>query len=267
MMEYMPGANIVINNVTAGGGIAGATAIAMSRPDGYSLGAIVPWQLTDQFVTAGIPYNEKNFYPLGFGAHDGNFLIARTGLGFKTVQDFVDYAHANPGALTFGVGGAMNVHDFFRMRIQSATGVDVVRMPFDGGAPTLAATIAGNVDVASVSISEALGAIADGTVVPLAVSQTERTPLAPDIPTMIEVGFPGASEAQWRLITCPPETPQEIKDKIVDVLAKVFADPRWLEETMKAGYNPMNITGPEAIRYFNEQFEAYKGILEEMGLI
>jgi tripartite-type tricarboxylate transporter receptor subunit TctC len=266
IIKYMPeGARFVVNNVSAGGGIAGGTYIASARPDGYTLGAIVPFQLTDQFINKGTPYTEDSFYPLGFGASDGNFLIANPKFGFTDANDFVAYAKEHPGELTFGVGGAYNSHDFFRWKIELATGVEVTRLPFNGGAPTLAAVIGGNCDVASVSISEALAAMEDGTVVALATSEDVRTPTAPDVPTMVELGIP-VVHAQWRCITSPPGTDQAINDMIIEALAKTFDDPEWLEEILQAGFNPTNITGDAALAFYASDFEVYKNLVEELGI-
>ena len=266
MIKYMPkDSRIVVNNISAGGGIAGATVIASARPDGYQLGAIVPFQLTDQFINKGTPYTEASFYPLGFGASDGNFLIANPKFGFKDANDLIKYAKDNPGKLTFGVGGAYNSHDFFRWKIELATGVKWERMPFNGGAPTLAAVAGGHCDVASVSISEALAAMKEGKVVALAVSEGERTPTAPDIPTMKELGI-NVVHAQWRCITSPVDTPREIKDIIIAALAKTFADPEWDKELRAAGFNPVNFTGAAAVDFYNKDFNEYKNLVQELGI-
>ena len=266
LAKYMPGdGKFVVNNIVAGGGIAGATAIAKARPDGYQLGAIVPFQLTDQFINKGTPYTEKSFYPLAFGASDGNFLIANPALGFKSAKDVIEYAKANPGKLTFGVGGAYNNHDFFRWKIELATGIEVNRMPFNGGAPTLAAVAGGHCEVASVSISEAVAALKEGKVVALATSEDKRSPIAPDVPTMLELGY-DVVQAQWRCITTPPDTPKEIKDLLIAGLAKTFADPDWQKEAREAGYNPINISGDEALKFYEEDFNNYKQIVERLGI-
>ena len=266
LAKYMPeGSKFVVNNIVAGGGIAGATAISKARPDGYQLGAIVPFQLTDQFINKGTPYTEKSFYPLAFGASDGNFLITNPSTGFKTAKDVIEYAKANPGKLNFGVGGAYNNHDFFRWKIELATGIQVNRMPFNGGAPTLAAVAGGHCEVASVSISEAVAALKEGKVIALATSEDKRTPIAPEVPTMLELGY-DVVQAQWRCITCPPNTPKEIKDSLIAGLAKTFADPAWEKEARDAGYNPINISGDAALKFYEEDFNNYKQLVERLGI-
>ena len=264
--QYMPpGTRFVVSNITAGGGIAGATVMANSRPDGYQVGSIVPFQLTDQFINKGTPYTEAHFYPLAFGSSDGNFLIANPKLGFKDATDYIAYEKANPGKLTFGVGGAYNSHDFFRWKIELAAGIKTNRLPFNGGAPTLAAVIGGHCDVASVSISEALAAMEAGQVVAIGISDAERSPLSPNVKTMVEQGI-NVVHSQWRCMTVPPETPQHIKDMLTEAFRKTFDNPQWKEECIKAGLNPINITGAAAVKFYNEDFLVYKNLVAELGI-
>jgi len=264
--KYMPaGTRFVVSNITAGGGIAGATVMASSKPDGYQVGAIVPFQLTDQFINKGTPYTEAHFYPLAFGSSDGNFLIANPNLGFKDAADYIAYEKANPGKLTFGVGGAYNSHDFFRWKIELAAGIKTNRLPFNGGAPTLAAVIGGHCDVASVSISEALAAMEAGQVVAIGISDAERSPLAPNVKTMVEQGI-NVVHSQWRCMTVPPETPQDIKDMLIEAFRKTFENPEWVQECLQAGLNPINITGKDAVKFYQEDFQVYKNLVQELKI-
>ena len=264
--QYMPqGTKFIINNVSAGGGIAGGTAIAFSKPDGYTVGAIVPFQLTDQFINKGTPYNETHFYPLAFGSSDGNFLIADPKLGFKDANDYIAYEKANPGKLTFGVGGAYNVHDFFRWKIELATGIKTTRMQFNGGALVLASVMGGNCGVGSVSISEALVALEAKQVVALACSDPQRTPTAPNVKTLVEQGI-NIVHAQWRCLTVPVDTPQPIKDTLTAAFKKTFENKDWQAECRKAGLNPINITGADALKFYKEDFQVYKKLIQDLGI-
>ncbi|KJS88421.1 MAG: hypothetical protein JM58_01275 [Peptococcaceae bacterium BICA1-8] len=266
MVKYLPeGAKVIVSNINAGGGVAGATAIALAKPDGYQIGALVPFQLTDQFIMKGIPYNENSFYPIAFCSSDGNFVVVRKDLGVKNMEEFIALAKQKPGEITMGMGGAWNVHDFLRLKLEQATGAQFQRMPFNGGALALAAVAGGNADSASQSISEALAAMEAGQVIALAVTDPERTPLAPEIPTLKESGI-DLVHAQWRAFTVPPETPQEIKDILNEVFKKVFNDPEWIAEAKKAGLNPIYIGGQEAVDFYNSDFTVYKNLINKLGI-
>ena len=265
MLKYMDNANIVVNNVTGGGGVIGATYMATSANDGYYLGSIVPWQLTDQFVMNEIPYTEKSFVPLGVGSFDCNFLVISPKLGIDNWNDFLQYVKDHPGEVTIGMGGGWNVHDFFRLKLEKALGVKFARVAYDGGAPALTAVMNGDIDCASNSISEALAAMEEGKVIAICSSAPERVDVAPDVPTLKELGV-DMTHGQWRCITCPEGTPQEIQDYLSEVLAKVFSDPEFVAESEQAGLAPVNYTGQAAKDYVSADFKVLQDLVKELGI-
>jgi len=266
MLKYLPeGSSVVVNNVTGGGGVIGATAMHNASNDGYTLGSIVPFQLTDQFVMNEIPYNEDSFVPVGVGSYDCNFIVVSTDLGVDTWDEFVQLVKDNPGEITMGMGGNWNVHDFFRLKLEKALDVKFARMSFDGGASALAAVMSGDCDSASNSISEALSAIEAGQVVPLCVSTPERIDIMPDVPTLKELGV-DMTHGQWRCLTVPPGTDPAIEEYLAGVLDQVYSDEEWIAECEQAGLAPVNYTGQAAKDYVSNDFEIYKGLIEELGI-
>lgn len=266
MLKYLPsGSSVVVNNVTGGGGVIGATAMAGARNDGYTIGSIVPFQLTDQFVMKEIPYNETSFIPVGVGSYDCNFIIVSTKLGVKTFEEFVALAKEKPGKITMGMGGNWNVHDFFRLKLEKALGVKFARMSFDGGASSLQAVMSGDCDSSSNSISEALSAIEAGQVIPICVSTPERISLMPDVPTLKELGV-DMTHGQWRCLTVPAGTDEAIQEYLAEILDKVYSDSEWIEECKQAGLAPVNYTGQAAKDYVSADFEIYKALINELGI-
>lgn len=270
MLEYMPeGSNIVVNNVTGGGGVIGATQMANAKADGYELGSIVPWQLTDQFCQTDIPYTEKSFVPLCVGSYDCNFIVVGSKWAkANNISDwdgFIEYVKAHPGEVTIGMGGNWNVHDFFRLRLEQAYGIEFSRVSYDGGAGALAAVMSGDIVAASNSISEALSAMESGEVIALVASSPERPEVAPEIPTLKELGC-DMSHGQWRAITCPPGTPQEVQDVLVDAMGKALADEGFIKEAKEAGLDPVNYAGQAAIDYVNADFGILQDLVNSLGI-
>lgn len=265
MLKYMEGANIVVNNVTGGGGVIGATYMATSANDGYYMGSIVPWQLTDQFVMNEIPYNQDSFVPVGVGSYDCNFLVISPKLGIDNFADFIQYVKDNPGEVTIGMGGNWNVHDFFRLKLEKALDIKFARVSYDGGAAALTAVMNGDIDCASNSISEALSAMDAGQVIAICSSAPDRVAVAPDVPTLKELGV-DMTHGQWRCLTLPAGTDQAIQDYLADVLDKVFTDAEWLAECEEAGLAPVNYTGAAAKEYVANDFEILQGLIDELGI-
>lgn len=266
MMKYMgDGANVIVNNVTGGGGVTGATYIATSENSGYYLGSIVPWQLTDQFVQHDIPYDEASFEPVGVGSFDCNFIVVSPNLGVSTWEEFAEMVKANDGQVTMAMGGNWNVHDFLRLKIEDYLGASFARMSYDGGASALAAVMSGDAQCASLSISEALSAMESGDVIALCVTSEERTETAPDVPSLVELGV-DIVHGQWRALTVPAGTSDEIKTYLAGILDQVFADADYISECKAAGLDPVNYTGEAAEQYVAEDFVSLKALVDSFGI-
>lgn len=264
--KYLPNnTKVVVTNVPAGGGVQGATTISNMKPDGYQVGALVPFQFTDQFIMKGITYNEKSFVPVAMVSDDANFIVVRKDLGVKNMKEFIALAKSKPEQITMGMGGNWNVHDFLRLKVEKATGAKFKRMPFNGGAPALAAVAGGNCDSASQSISEALAAMEAGHVVAIAVTSAERSPLAPNVPTLKEQGI-DVVHAQWRGFVVTPGTPEEVIKILSDALKKVYDDKGWQEEAKKAGLAPKFMDYKQFGEFYKKDFEVYKNLINELGI-
>jgi len=138
-------------------------------------------------------------------------------------------------------------------------------MPFNGGAPALAAVAGGNCDSASQSISEALAAMEAGHVVAIAVTSAERSPLAPNVPTLKEQGI-DVVHAQWRGFVVTPGTPEEIIKILSEAFEKVYNDKGWQEEAKKAGLAPKFMNYKTFGEFYNKDFTVYKNLINELGI-
>lgn len=264
--KYLPNSTkVVVTNVSAGGGVQGATAIAEMKPEGYQMGALVPFQFTDQFIMKGITYNEKSFVPVAMMSDDANFIVVRKDLGVKNMKEFIELAKSKPEMITMGMGGNWNVHDFLRLKLEKATGAKFKRMPFNGGAPALAAVSGSNCDSASQSISEALAAMEAGHVIAIAVTSAERSPLAPNVPTLKEQGI-DLVHAQWRGFVVSPGTPQEIIEILSNAFEKTYNDQAWQDEAKKIGLAPKFMNYKTFGEFYKKDFEVYKKLIEDMGI-
>ncbi|WP_455580636.1 Bug family tripartite tricarboxylate transporter substrate binding protein [Dysosmobacter sp.] len=266
MMKYMgEGANIIVNNVTGGGGVTGATYMANSENSGYYLGSIVPWQLTDQFVQNDIPYDETSFEPVGVGSYDCNFIVVSPKLGVSTWEEFAELIKSHDGEITMAMGGNWNVHDFLRLKVEDYLGASFARMSYDGGASALAAVMTGDAQCASLSIFEALSAMETGDVIAICVTSEERSETAPDVPSLKELGV-DIVHGQWRALTVPPGTDPAIKAYLSDILNQVFSDAEYIPECKVAGLDPVNYTGEAAEKYVSDDFAALKDLVDAFGI-
>ena len=203
------GQNVIVENRPGAGTTLGMKAVIGAPPDGYTL--LVAGQA---LAYAGLLYPDLGFdpatafAPVATLAGWSHVLVVRQGLPVKTVAELVAHAKANPGRLTFGYGLGTSpqiVGDYFKV----IAGLDLTNVPYRGGEQVRVDLLGGRIDINFAPVSNVIGMIQEGKVRPLAVTSRERDPNLPDVPTMIESGYPqvGFDPDVWQAVVAPPGTP------------------------------------------------------------
>ncbi|MCI8649615.1 MAG: tripartite tricarboxylate transporter substrate binding protein [Anaerotruncus sp.] len=247
----------VIENKTGGSGTIGNTAIAMAKPDGYTLGMFHNLSLYDQYLVEGVTYTQDSFTQLAIFCADSTVIVANKNLNVSSIAELVELAKQKPGEITWG-GPEFSSQTYPRMNVENATGVTFGKMIFDGGANALAAVAGGNCNVTSVFPSEYFAMADNPDIVAIATTGEERIDAAKDVGTMKEQGV-DAKFYQWRSFVLPAGASDDIIAYYDDVFAKVIADPDFQKDLAAGGFNLLEIAGHEAAtKYMLEDFEANK---------
>lgn len=211
------GQTIVVENRGGGaGGSIGAKFVATSDPDGYTLlitpgGALT----TGPAVHANIGYDPvKAFVPVCEVMETPQVVSVHESLPVKSMAELVSYAKANPGKVSWGSQGFGTAPHLLAELFKIEAGVNIVHVPYRGTAPMLAAIIANEVQVVADPMTTSLPHIQSGKLRPLAVTYAKRSPKLPDVPTVIEAGFPKLESSFWLGVVAPAGTPQPIIDKL-----------------------------------------------------
>jgi tripartite-type tricarboxylate transporter receptor subunit TctC len=210
------GQPIVVENRPGAGGAIGARAVASAPPDGYTLLAANTSVLAVYpSVSASAGYDPtKSFAAVAKVSESYQILVVHPSSPWKSVKELVDYAKANPGKLNYahtGAGGLPHLTgELFRLR----AGVDMVGVPFRSGGEAVTAVLNQAVNLTFESITILLPLIREGKVRALAITSSARTPLAPDLPTMIEAGVPDYEVTTFNGIVAPAGTPDAIVNKL-----------------------------------------------------
>ena len=261
-MERILGVPIIVDNVTGGDGSVGLSRVMTSQPDGYTFGTGTGSNLTILPQMVDVPYDPWNDF-VWVGSH-GEFpygLWSPTARGFETLDDFLNYARANPGALTFGGSGVILLLLVEQLAMALGESFDWVYMPTSSAAETVMGMQRGDLDFAA----EALG-----TVRPvqdefnLLVSlSAERLPGFPDIPSVVELGITDVPIRNFLGLLAPAGLPDEIRDKMEDTMRQAMENPEVLENMRRTMEYVPFLTGQQ---FFDASYAVSLQVAEVLAL-
>jgi len=245
VMELRPGA----------GGIAGFAAVAKSDPDGYTLATSSSSMATEYVLHKHLPYDlVADFAPVVLIGVSPNVLVASAHSGFKTVADLVAAAKAKPGSLTFASAGIGSSSHMAGERFRLAAKIDVRHIPFREGG--LNEVMAGRIDFYFIPLAAAASALGNENLRVLAVSSPQRIALLPDVPSIVEAGYPDATFRFWNGLSAPAKTPRDIIDKLHDVTEQALAVPAVREKLAKLGVDPEKKSVEQFAKFFADDLAA-----------
>ena len=208
-------ATYVIENRPGAGGTIGVNSVAKADPDGYTL-LLNSSTLSSQVVLhKSLPFDPvRDLQPIALFGIQPSVLVSTPSRGFKTVADLVAAAKAKPGSLNFASAGLGSASHMAAERFRNAAKLDVQHVPFNSPGQALSEVIAGRIDYYYLPLAAAAPLLKDGKLTLLAVSTPERAPQLPDVPTIVEAGYPDAKYLFWSGIAGPAKLPKPIVDKL-----------------------------------------------------
>jgi tripartite-type tricarboxylate transporter receptor subunit TctC len=245
------GQPVVIENRAGAGGVVGTDAVAKSAPDGYTIGmGNLAALAVNVSLMKKLPYDPlKDLQPVVLIERSALILTAGPGLPAKSLQELIAYARANPGKLGFGSSGVGGAHHLSGEMLKLRTGIDIVHIPYKGGAPAAADVIAGHLPMMFEMGYAAVPSVKGGKIRALAVTSTKRLPLLPEVPTMAESGLPGFESFNWQGIVVPAGTPRAIVDRLNREFNAILALPEQRDAILATASEPAGGT-PEEFRDF-----------------
>jgi tripartite-type tricarboxylate transporter receptor subunit TctC len=264
-VSQLIGQPMVIEQKPGAGGATGFTSVARSDPDGYTLVTSSSSMATETVLHSHLPYDPvKDFIPVVLLGTSPNIIVASAKSGFKTVADLVNAAKAHPGTLTFASAGIGSSSHMAAERFRLAAKIDVRHVPFKEGG--LVQVMAGNIDYYFIPLAAAASALASDKLRVLAVSSPKRVDRLPDVPTVVEAGYPDAVFRFWNGLSAPAKTPRDIVNKIHDVTEKALNDPALRGKLAKLGVEPANIGVDEFGKFFKDDLVATQQLAKAAGL-
>jgi tripartite-type tricarboxylate transporter receptor subunit TctC len=220
------GQPIIIENKGGQAGNLGAEAVFAAEPDGYTLLASQPAPITtNPMLYKNISFDPSRFTPIAVMTTIPNTLMVRADFPAKNVQEFIAYARANPGKLSYASQGNGTTSHLTAVMFEQATGTKLVHVPYRGTAPAINDLMGGHVDAFFNEFATSMELHKAGKARILAVTTPMRVPELPDVPTLQEVGLTGFVSDTWNAISAPPKTPAPIVAKLNAAINEVLKAP------------------------------------------
>jgi len=218
------GQAIVVDNKPGASGNLGAAQVAKATPDGLTLLMGVNTLVINPALYANMTYDPlKDLAPIGLCATGSFLLVASTASKIRSVDELVKAARARPGALDYASPGIATPHHMAMELFKLQAKVSITHIPFSGTAGAVGAVLSGDVPLMFLPVHVALAQVKGGRLVVLAAAGEKRTSLAPDVPTLAELGYKGVEADLWYGMLAPAGTPRDIVMKVNADMIRVLA--------------------------------------------
>jgi tripartite-type tricarboxylate transporter receptor subunit TctC len=261
------GQPIVIENKTGAGGNIGADLAYQSEPDGYTLLLSPPGPLAiNQSLYKQLSYKPQEFVPLTLVGSVPNLVIVRKDLPVSSLKELIEYVRASPGKVSFGSQGNGATPHLTAMMFQGMTGTQMVHVPYRGENLVLNDMIGGHVDIFFGNISAGLAPFRDGRVKILALADTRRSPLLPEIPTTAEAGLPGLVSIGWFALAAPPKMPPALASEIAKAAIEVIKMPDVQAKFRTASVEPIGSSPAEMAAFIKEETQRWSDVIKKNNI-
>jgi tripartite-type tricarboxylate transporter receptor subunit TctC len=262
------GQPVVIENKTGAGGNIGADLAYQSEPDGYTLLLSPPGPLAiNQTLYKNLSYKPQEFVPITVVGSVPNVVIVRKELPVSSLKELIDYVRANRGKVTFGSQGNGATPHLTAMMFQGMTDTHMVHVPYRGETLVLNDMIGGHVDVFFGNIAAGGPPFRDGKVKILALADTHRSPVLPEIPTTAEAGLPGLVSTGWFALVAPPKTAPALASDIAKAAIDVIKTPDVQAKFRAASVEPIGNSPPEAAAFIRTEAQRWSDVIKKNNIV
>lgn len=262
------GQEVIVENRAGGSGFIAASAAAQAEPDGYTLFMGEAGTLTiNPSLFEETPYDaEADFTTVSTITDTPLILVANKNASFKTFEEFLEAARAEPGSITYSSAGIGTLNHLAPEWMSLEGDIQIQHIPYKGGRPAATAVASGEVDVSVVSYSSTKPFIDSGDVIVLATTSAKRIDPSPETPTMQEGGVPNVDTSQWTGLMAPAGTPDAVLDKLNATIAEILAEPEVAKTLTDAGAAPYPSSREDFDAMLDRLRGQFKTIIETAGI-
>ncbi len=260
------GQNVIIENKAGANGSIAATFVARAAPDGYTL--LITTNTThsaNPSLLKSISYDPvKDFAPIALIGNLRFMMVVHPGIPAKSVQEFVAYAKANPGKLSYASGNSTGI--VAGETLKRTAGIDLLHVPYKSTPPAINDVLGGRVSMMFIDLATGMPHTNANTLRPLAVSTQERSSILPQLPSMREAGFADFDLTSWVGVFAPAGTSKDVVMRLNGELRRIVASSEVKEKLVALGMDARSSTPEELGDYVNSQLVLWTRMIKDAGI-
>lgn len=258
---------VIVDNRAGASGNIGSNFVAKAKPDGYTLlvGSMSTHAMNPALMEKMPFRGVEDFTPIAQMANVVNTMVVSTAVPAKTLKEFIAYAKANPGKLSYASAGPGSTNHLSAVLFEKAAGIEMVHVPYKGGAPAVLDTVSNQTQVLFSAATQTLPHVKTGKLKLLAITESKRSPLLPDVPAAAET-LPGYELSVWYGLFGPANMPKELVDRLNEATNKALADPVVNARMESIGVEIIKSTPAQFSAVLRKDADRYTKIIRKNGI-
>ena len=258
------GQSFVVENKPGANSLIGAEMVANAAPDGYTFLTVIAAHAANKTLYAGkLKFDpEKGFTPISLVAVAPLIMTVTNSLPVTNVREFIAYAKANPGKISFGSSGVGAAAHLTSVLIKQVTGIDMVHVPYKGTAPALADLVSGNIQMLLDVPIGLMPQVRTGKIRALCMLSKERVPGVEEVPTIVEAGGPLIESSSWVMFLAPAGTPADVVNRLQGEVAKAVKDEGLRKRMAEQALIPVGATPADTGKFLRDEIEKWEKVIK-----